>query len=310
MEKLYVVTVISNPVRYKTRYDLYRRFAKQMQAVDVPFYTVEMAFGDRPFEVTSADNQCHIQVRSDQELWHKENLLNLVIEKLPPEAKYVAWVDADVMFVRPDWAEETVEQLQHHKVVQMFSHAQDLGPNFEPMQLHAGFVYNYLNFGFTKEWRDVCPDEQVTNIQGHPGYCWAARRDTLEALGGLLDFSILGSGDNCMARAFLGRVDTTFFPGIMDGYKAKLMEWQALAERHVLRDIGYVPGTIFHYWHGKKKDRGYADRWKILANNKFDPDRHLFKDAQGLYRIHDTNTPLRDDIRRYFRSRNEDSVDV
>ena len=309
MDKLYVVTVISNPVRYKTRYRLYRQFAKQMKDSGVPFYTIEMAFANRPFEVTSAENPCHIQVRSDQELWHKENLLNLAIEKLPPEAKYVAWVDADVMFTRPDWAEETVQQLQHYKVVQMFSHAQDLGPNFEPMQLHAGFVYNYLNFG-QKEFQDLCPDERVSNVNGHPGYCWAARRETLEALGGLIDFAILGSADHNMAKALLGLVHTTFFKGMTQGYKARLLAWQALADKHVAQDIGYVPGTIIHYWHGKKKDRGYDTRWKILASNKIDPDTHLFKDDQGLIRIHETNIGLRDDLRRYFRSRNEDSVDV
>ena len=308
MDKLYVVTAISNPVRYKARYALYHRFAKQMLASGVHFYTVEMAFGNRPFEVTSADNPCHLQVRSDQELWHKENLLNLIIEKLPPEAKYVAWVDADVMFTRPDWAEETVEQLQHFKVVQMFSHAQDLGPNFEPLQLHAGFVYNYLNFGTQDQ--SICPDEQQSNVNGHPGYCWAARRETLEQLGGLIDFAILGSADHNMAKAFLGLVDKTFFPGITQGYKDRLRAWQALATKHVLQDIGYVPGTINHYWHGKKKNRGYDTRWKILSYSKFDPNTDLFKDDQGLICIPETNLWLRDSIRKYFRSRNEDSVDV
>ncbi len=311
MDKLYVVTAISNPVRYRTRYALYREFAARMERdPDVEFYTIEMAFGGRPHEITEAGNPRHFQVRSGQEIWHKENLLNLAIDRLPPEARYIAWVDADVSFTRPDWARETIAQLQHYRVVQMFSHAQDLGPSFEPLQLHAGYVYNYANHGITTEARGVCADEQVSNINGHPGYCWAARRETLTALGGLIDFAILGSADHNMAKAFLGLVDKTYYAGISAGYKRRLLEWQALATRHVKQDIGYVPGLINHYWHGRKKDRGYDTRWRVLATAGYDPDLHLTKDDAGLIQISPDNLYLRDALRRYFRSRNEDSVDV
>ena len=109
---LYVVTCISNPVRYKTRYDLYRKFAKHMaDSPNVELYTTEMAFGNRAFEITERDNPRHIQVRSFYELWHKENMLNLAIQRLPEDWEYVAWIDADILFNRPDWAQETVEQV-------------------------------------------------------------------------------------------------------------------------------------------------------------------------------------------------------
>jgi hypothetical protein len=44
---------------------------------------VELAFGNRPFEVTDPDNPRHVQVRSGHELWHKENLVNLGVARLP-----------------------------------------------------------------------------------------------------------------------------------------------------------------------------------------------------------------------------------
>src|SRR5438309_37497 len=105
---LHVVTAISNPVRYKSRYRLYHEFEKHMLDSGVKLWTIEMAFGDRPFEVTQAGNPQHFQVRGWTEVWHKENLLNLAIARLPADAEYIAWVDADVQFTRKDWAEETV----------------------------------------------------------------------------------------------------------------------------------------------------------------------------------------------------------
>ena len=61
--------------------------------------------------------------------WHKENLVNLGIARLPRDSRYVAWVDADLTFARHDWVQETIQQLQHYPIVQMFAEAHDLGPD-------------------------------------------------------------------------------------------------------------------------------------------------------------------------------------
>ena len=65
-----------------------------------------------------------------------------------------------------------------------------------------------------------------------------------------------------------------------------------------------------HAWHGKKKQRKYIERWDILIRNDYVPYLDLRRDWQGLYALTDRNRQLRDDIRRYFLQRNEDSVDV
>jgi len=57
-------------------------------------------------------------------------------------------------------------------------------------------------------------------------------------------------------------------------------------------------------------DRHYSDRWKILVDNKYNPESDLKRDAQGLYSLTDRSPGLRDGIRTYFRSRNEDSIDL
>src|SRR5882672_6877612 len=98
--RFHVITMISNPVRYASRYRLYRKFARQMKHARVNFWTVEVQTGDRPFAVTHHDNPHHIQLRHWDELWIKENALNIGISKLPNDWETVAWIDADVEFVQ------------------------------------------------------------------------------------------------------------------------------------------------------------------------------------------------------------------
>jgi hypothetical protein len=68
---------------------------------------------------------------------------------------------------------------------------------------------------------------------------------------------------------------------------------------------------LFHHWHGLKADRRYKDRWKILEETEFSPDRDLVADVQGLYQLQHygdkRSSALRDLSRKYFHQRNEDA---
>ena len=320
-QNLYVIAVISNPFRYKVRYALYRNFEIYIKNSGAILYTVELAFNNRPFEVTQENNPFHIQLRSDQELWHKENMMNIGVSRLPPNAKYIAFVDADVTFSRPDWVNETLQQLQHYKVVQLFSHAQDLGPNFEPLFTHYGFCYRHVNKenptinfipGQCGEFHEA--SQFTKNEIGHPGYAWATTRETLDKIGGIVENNILGSGDMYFARSLVGSLsvspDGGLFPGINPQYSQWLLKYQERVLKHIKKNIGYVSGTLSHYWHGKKVNRGYNWRYKLLLKNNFNPITDLIKDSYGLIRIDEDNTQLRDDVRMYFLSRNEDDISV
>jgi hypothetical protein len=301
--QLHVVTAISNPCRYKSRYALYRAFAARMAAAGVTLWTVEAAFGDREHAVTSADDAHHIQVRIHDEYWHKESLLNHGIARLPMDWQYVAWIDADVEFVRDDWATETLHALQHYDVVQPWSHADDLGPHRERIESHTSFCFCHLKGHSYEQGRKYGPF-------WHPGFAWAARRRAIEGLGGLLDWPILGAADHHMALALVGNVGASAAGGLHPSYYRNLHIYQDRAEAHVRRNIGYVPGLLLHHWHGKKANRQYQERWSILQKHQFDPDTDLKRDSRGLYQLTNRKIGLRDDLRAYFRARNEDSVDA
>lgn len=314
-DPLYVVTTVFNPVRYRRRWDLYQKFADQVEKAGAVLYTVEVAFADREFSVTEPTNPRHLQLRTTSEIWHKEAALNLLIERLPRDWKYVAWVDADVHFVRTDWVGETLHQLQHFRIVQMFREAQDLGPDFEPFQRHLSFAYCYRR-GLPKppanHYYGGPPAKAVQTW--HPGFAWAIRRDAFDGVGRLIDWALLGAGDNHMAKAIVGDVRDSMHPQISNGYRRWCLEWERRAIQALRKDLGYVDGMLLHYWHGPKTARHYWDRWQILTKTQFDPFFDLKKDWQGLYQLDDRgddrSIAIRDLCRDYFRARCEDSIDL
>lgn len=307
IDKLWVIAVVSNPVRYKSRYDLFQKFKAKMDCAKVNLLVVELALGDRPFEITEKDNPHHVQVKAWDEIWHKENLINLGISRLPPDWEYVAWIDADIEFMRHDWAEETVHMLQHNMVIQMFQNAVDLGPDGEVLKTFDSFMWSWV----THQPHPYSKRNHSGNYpHWHPGFAWAARREAIDHLGGLIDFAVLGAADHHMAWALVGKVVENSPKKISESYKKHLEIWQERASTHIRQDVGYMAGTIFHHWHGKKSDRKYVERWQILFKNNFDPELDLKRDWQGLYILTHKGERMRNDIREYFRQRNEDSIDV
>jgi hypothetical protein len=304
---LYVVAPIINPSRYRSRYSLYRDFETYITNAGAVLYTVEAGFGDREFEITDASNPNHIRVRTSHEAWHKENLINIGVSRLPSDWKYMAWIDADVQFARPDIVEETIHQLQHFSVVQMFAQATDLGPRHEPLGSFNGFVAQWMRREGTM------PDPSEPYGVWHPGYAWACRRDAWDHLAGLIDFGIVGSADSYMAHALIGELARCLSADIVRAcptYADWCFEWQARAETYIKRNIGFVDGLLLHYFHGSKSKRGYSNRSDILWQNNFDPAKDIKRDWQGVWQLTDQKTGLRDQLRAYFRSRDEDNTAV
>jgi hypothetical protein len=302
---LHVVTCIANPARWKSRIRLYNDFREHMLDSGVNLTTVECAFGERPFELADDKyvNQVRVRASGSALVWSKECLLNIGIARLPEDARYIGTFDADIEFLRAGWAAETVQALQHYDVVQPWSDCYDLGPDGEHLELHRSFARLVY---------DGQPIVQGPNASGpyqfgHPGFAWAWTRRALDCVGGLVETAGLGAADHHMAMALIGRVGDSI-PGTMTaGYRAPLDLWQQRAERHIARNIGYVPGTLKHLFHGPKRQRFYVPRWGILDSEAFDPATDLRRNTHGVLELAGNKPELRRKIDRYFRSRNEDA---
>lgn len=335
---LYVVATIFNPTRSKRVWHLYTEFQKRVRDAGAILITVEAAFGERDFALEewaqpgslehSGDhksfgpahsppaarqydarhdqNFIKVRVRDNAELWLKENLLNIGVQHLPPDWRYVAFVDADVQFSRMDWVSETLHALQHYDVVQMFSTAIDLSPTHEPLHADQSFMYCYMH--------DLpLPNGDVYLGPGraayHAGYAWAWRRSALDQVGGLIDRAITGPADHHMACGLVGQAKRSVFWKAPGPYHKMVYDWQEAAAP-LKHNVGYIDGLIMHSWHGSKDRRGYKKRWRIIVENHYDPFVDVRRDSRGVLYLSGNKPHLRDDLRRYFRSRNPDSIDV
>jgi hypothetical protein len=236
-------------------------------------------------------------------VWNKECLLNLGAQRAG-EARYFAFLDADIRFRKSNWAAETVHALQQYDVVQPWSDCYDLGPHEEHLQVHRSFC---------RLWSDDKQIVQGPNAVGgyefgHPGYAWAFTRQALDGVGGLIDSAALGAADHHMALALIGSVQDSVPGDMTRSYRRPLEQWQHRAMRHIAGNISYVPGTIEHMWHGAKERRKYIDRWSILSRNGFDPDVDLKRNSWGVIELTGNKPKLRKEIDGYFRARDEDAT--
>ncbi len=337
-DRLHVVTVLTNFNLWHKRLTNFRAVQKRIEDSGGILYIVELQLGDRPFEVIDPANPRHLGLRTLDEQWHKERLITIAMRQLlPPTARYMAWIDADVAFAKPNICQEILQALQHHYIVQCFSHAVDLGPNDEPLWTTPGFMFEWVNNGALhphngKPWTPKCYYD-VDRPRGwspfsqdfgkdwkicHPGLAWAADLQAFDKIdGGIFDLSIFGSGDWVMALAWVGLAELA-----LNGLSPKnnrfaeaVMDYQAHCEEHIHHDVGYVPGAIYHYWHGRKADRRYATRPNaILVDLGFDPRTDLKRDRQGLYQLNTSKDPrsqrLRDTLRFFAKTRNEDANEL
>jgi hypothetical protein len=100
---LAAVTCHFNPCHYRSRLRNYWSFRRAFAYSDVPLLTVELAFGEEPFELPAARDVLH--VRGGDVLWQKERLLQIGAERLVDQGcEGIALLDADIVFETDDWA--------------------------------------------------------------------------------------------------------------------------------------------------------------------------------------------------------------
>jgi hypothetical protein len=284
---------------YGRRYLLAKQFIERMENTEnVKLYVVEILYkGQDKFMVTKNNNPQHLQLRVDIPLWHKENALNIGIQKLfPSNWKACAWIDADIEFDNSHWALDTLKVLNGmYDIVQLFSHVEDMDKHEIPMSVFHGFCYQFTMGR---------PHVSSGLNYWHPGYAWACTHKAYDRMKGIYELSILGSGDYNMACSFVNRGAASVSKQVHPNYVKSIVEYE-----HRIKNlrIGYTPGIIRHFFHGSKKNRKYMERWKILVENQYDPEEHIAKNSDGLL-IPTSKCPqkLIEGIMCYFVERNED----
>jgi hypothetical protein len=298
-QKLNVIVVVSNPCLYAKRYILLKEFVKRIEEEEenVNLFVVELAYDKQKFYVTSKTNKNHLQIRTCDPIWHKENMVNLGVKYLLPKSwKAFAWIDADIEFDSNSWALDTLKILNGCKdVVQLFSHCIDMDKNENTLNIFNSFGYS---FNKAKKYTQRGID------YWHPGYAWAITRKAYEKIGGIYDKGVLGSGDSIMALSFINKSGNMNNVNYSEDYNNSMLEFQQKAK--TLR-LGYTPGIIRHYFHGSKVNRQYTERWQILIRHQYSPIHHLTYDSFGiLIPTEQFSEEFKNDIMDYFKERKED----
>jgi glycosyltransferase involved in cell wall biosynthesis len=304
---IWAITSYYNPLKYQRREANFQRFR---EALDLPLIVVELSV-DGTFQVPSDERTVVIKVNSQTVLWHKETLLNRAIAQIPDDAKYVAWLDCDILFQNPGWIGEAAAALEKHPVVQLFSELYDLGP--DGVLLDAGepsgkSVVSQISQGTSLE-NIFRPQTGSAMRKTAYGLAWACHLSLIRKHE-IYDAMIVGSGDIAFAAAAYGRFDDAVEAlHLSPGHSRHFLSWAHEFYKAVKGNVGYVPGAVNHLWHGDIGNRAYKDRHKALGRHDFDPGEDLVRDSDGVWQWRRDGNDIQLLVEEYFASRREDDVE-
>jgi len=177
--------------------------------------------------------QCH----ADSLLFHKEAILNRIVQRLPKQFRYVFWVDADALFTNDRWLTDACDTLENvAPVVQPFETCFHLGKGatkpdapHDPKKVWDSYGYCYK---IGKDWKS-----SDFNIHGHTGFAWGARRDVLDRCL-FFEQAVIGAGDHILAHATTGDIGGPCIKRAFPDTPNSINEWSfkwfgAVRESHV-----------------------------------------------------------------------------
>ena len=279
---LAIVCCHFNPAGFRAPRRNLMRFIRQMKSVNLPVFVAELAYDSDPFFLPKRPHYFQFRCSRSNVIWHKENLINMAVERVPLAYDKVAWIDPDVMFLNPRWHEEAERALDTYAAVQLFAQA------------------------FWTDQEGRCCRRLIAAMAsgiggGHTGFAWAGRRELWTAAGGLCELAILGGGDALFAAACMGaQISEPFFYPLWPSWVSRLAKW--ISENG---GCGLVQGSVVHEWHGDWSDRSYLER--LLIIKELDIEAALTRRLDGLlqYTEHAPGQ-VRDSIASYFSTRKED----
>ena len=303
------VTSYFNPMRSRRRLANYRTFRSRL---NVPLLTVELAF-DGQFELTSSDADHLIQLSGGDIMWQKERLLNIALEAVPDKDEDLAWIDCDLVFKLADWPEAARQALKSDNVIQLFSEVRYLDKSSTD-KLEFNSVPDLLRSSAgsqlsTGEFKDVClvrAESIGARKAAWPanGFALAAKKSIIREIK-LYDHGVLDGNDILFLCAIYGEFEIAMERLKHNHIQRRhYLQWAQHAHETFGRRIGYIPGKIYHLWHGDLSNRNYMGRHELLTG--FNPYRDICQASNGAWLWSDPHSDLARNVKEYFRNRRED----
>lgn len=287
-DQLSILTPHFNPCGFNRLRETWWEWVETLGPLRDRLTTIELVYDWQDGPETDAD----IVLQGDERhfLWQKEALINIGLRSLPPEIKYVAWIDHDAVFENHHWAEHACQLVDNHAdVVQLWDRVDFTGPDGSVIDSNPGSASKWV---------------QTKQKSGSPGLAWMASREYLDRIGGLYALNVVGGGDQFAFDAWTA--DSWFLDTLTRGERDACQGWIATA-REDFRGTLYVPGAVRHLWHGSRQDRQYVPRTEILKRHEFDPTTDVVINTDGLLEWTGANPRLQSAVADYFLARREDS---
>ena len=295
---LAVVTCHFNFAGYDMPVRNLHRFIRQMDRDGISVYGIELHLAGTKPEIRNRPNWITYEVTDDNIIWQKEALMNAAEKIVPDSFKNVAFLDADIFFASPHWISDAHKALERFPVVQMFAEAIWTDRRGRPELVRPSVGRAGLD---------------LDNWTTHPGFGWAFNREIFREFGGWYDVAPLGSGDTLLSFAltkgetphhwiekcysYLGPLNHDHF----DRWRERV---RYAMEPHL---VSFVPGKVYHEWHGDRKNRNYANRHLYIGG--LDVNRHLkFTEEGYLQWSEEAPEELKANMKRYFLDRDEDGL--
>jgi hypothetical protein len=307
--RLWVATSYFNPAGYRRRRENYHAFRRRLNA---PLLTVEWS-ADGRFELGPDDAEIVIHRQGGDVMWQKERLLNIALGVLPLACRKIAWIDCDVVFGSPDWAEMASALLDALPLVQLFGSVHYLPPGAGPEdigraapELTRPSIARSAALGNP----DPCGGLDAGSVHGMgpfaSGFAWAARRDFLDSQR-FYDACIVGGGDAAMvAAAFKSPERAISRLAMTESHADHYLNWARRFGIAVAGDVGALESDIYHLWHGELSYRRRRVRNQELASFGFDPSLDIVASAEGAWCWSSEKPGMHRFLADYFASRRED----
>lgn len=301
--KAVVISCYYNPKNSPYRLAAFNKFYDSIKHLN--HRIVECAVGNVPFQLP--ETKYIERIRTQSNLWHKEQLLNRIVSKLPSDYEYVLWVDADVIFTNKNWMKDAVKELQTKKVVQLFEYcvhlnegehaasidniAIDIAQDIWRIEHDSEPVPRRVWRGFAKTYCDASKDiwNDSYDIRGHVGFAWGARRSVLNRVP-LFEKALIGGADGIIAYASAGTLThMTVISDMFGPILNEVFDWGKDWWNEVKGNLGYVKGNLYHIWHGPLKERQYYKRIKDFGRHIKNISRDNLRDKNGLLITNNTS---------------------
>lgn len=304
-QQFWAITCFFNPLGCESRLRNYRIFRENLK---LPLVAVEWSHQGR-FQLGRQDAEILVQIASGDLLWQKERLLNIALRSVPRDCPLIAWLDSDVVFEDPNWADRAAELLREFEIVEPFSLVYEV-----PRGKMPGDAGSKQNQGYALLYalaEGIAPLEALRGdmrVKGRvtSGLAWAARRDILHQYG-FYDACVLGSGNRAIACAMLGRFDDAVqFLQMGPHWARHYLDWAQPYYEALHGSVGLAEGGLYHLWHGELKNRRYGERHDFLGSCGFNPAKDLRTDDQGAWRWNGLKSQAEEYVRGYYHARRED----